>query len=233
MELHQAVADVLADSPEKAAGLNLKSIHGTVIYSVDQQIAESTSTILIISPYFIPGKATMERLKAAIARGVKITIVTNSLAATDVPLVYEGYKKPRDELLKLGVKIYELSQEVATEHIGFGNFRSQLGRLHAKALVMDGRRVFIGSMNMDGRSAHENTETGIVLESQTIGSEIHQLVDRNIENQAYEVRLVDGQVRWITNINGVQKVYDTEQNVSIWTRLEITTLGPFAPDNLL
>jgi putative cardiolipin synthase len=233
MQIHQAIAEVLADSPKKAAGLNSRSIHGTVTWSVDEEIKDAKESILFVSPYFIPGKTAMADIKAAVARGVKVTVVTNSLGATDVPLVYAGYKKPRYELLKMGVKIYELSEEVATAHVKLGDFRSQLGRLHAKTIVIDHQRVFIGSMNMDGRSAHENTETGIILGSQTIGAEVEQLVNLNISRTCYEVRLDGDQVRWVTNIDGKITVFDEEQGVSLWTRMEVDLLGPLAPDELL
>jgi putative cardiolipin synthase len=233
MELHEAVAEVLADSPEKAAGLNSTSIRGTVTWSVDDEIKSARESLLFVSPYFIPGKTAMAAIKAAVERGVKVTVVTNSLGATDVPLVYAGYKKPRYELLKMGVKIYELSPEVATEHVKLGDFRSKLGRLHAKAVVVDKRHVFIGSMNMDGRSAHENTETGIILGSPTIGAEVAKLVDLNISRTCFEVRLDGDQVRWVTNIDGKITVFDEEQGVSMWTKMEIAVLGPLAPSELL
>jgi putative cardiolipin synthase len=233
MELHQAIGEVLADSPEKAAGLNSTSIRGTVTWSVDDEIKSAKESLLFVSPYFIPGKTAMAGIKAAVERGVQVTVVTNSLGATDVPLVYAGYKKPRYELLKMGVKIYELSEEVANAHVKLGDFRSQLGRLHAKAVVVDKRHVFIGSMNMDGRSAHENTETGIILGSQTIGAEVAKLVDLNISRTCYEVRLDGDQVRWVTNLDGKITVFDEEQGVSMWTRMEIDLLGPLAPTELL
>jgi putative cardiolipin synthase len=233
MELHQAVARVIWDSPQKAAGLDASTIAGTVTYSVDQQIAEAKTSLLLVSPYFIPGKTALRHIKEAVGRGVSITVVTNSLAATDVPLVFAGYSRIRTELLKDGVKVYEISQGIAEKRVKLGDFRSVLGRLHAKAVVVDGKNVFIGSMNMDGRSAHENTETGIILESQTIGAEVQKLVERDIERNSYEVRLEGDKTRWVTNVDGKQTVLDSEPDVSIWTRLELDLLGPMAPEELL
>ena len=233
LELHQAIAKVIWDSPQKAAGIDAHTIAGTVTYSVDQQIAQAKTSLLLISPYFIPGKTALQHIKDAIHRGVKITLVTNSLGATDVPLVFAGYSKIRSELLQDGVKIYEISQGVAQERVRLGDFRSVLGRLHAKAVVVDGKDVFIGSMNMDGRSAHENTETGIILESQTIGAEVLKLVERDIERNSYEIRLDGDETRWVTNVDGRVTVYDSEPGVSFGRRLQLELIGPFAPKELL
>jgi putative cardiolipin synthase len=233
LELHQAIAKVIWDSPEKAAGLDANTIAGTVTYSVDQQISTAKHSMLLISPYFIPGKTALAHIKAAVARGVKITVVTNSLGATDVPLVYAGYSRIRGELLRDGVTIYEISQGLAQERVKLGDFRSVLGRLHAKAVVVDDKDIFIGSMNMDGRSAHENTETGIILQSATIGAEVEKLVERDIERNSYEVRLDGDKTRWVTKIDGKITEYDSAPDVGLGTRLEVDLLGPFAPEELL
>lgn len=233
MELHQAIADVLADSPQKAAGLNSDTIQGTVTWQIDDAIADARSEILIVSPYLVPGQRAMREIRDAILRGVKVTVVTNSLAASDVPLVYVGYRRDRLKLLEIGVKIYELSEAVVSEHVKLGDFRSQLGHLHAKAVMIDGRRVFVGSMNMDGRSAHENTETGLILESQTFAAEVKALVDRDIIEGSYEVRLKDDHPIWLTTIGSREVVLTEEPEVSAFEKIYLDMLAPFAPEVLL
>ncbi len=234
MELHQAIAEVLADSPQKAAGLNSTTLKGTVTLDIDEEIAQARSEILIVSPYLVPGKTAMANIRDAIARGVKITIVTNSLAASDAPIVYVGYRRDRMQLLRLGVTIYELSPQIASARVKLGDFRSQLGRLHAKAVMIDGRRIFVGSMNMDGRSGHENTETGIILESQTFAAELKELIDRDIELGSYRVRLnKEGSLVWVSHIAGHEQIVHEEPGVSFFEKAYLDMLAPFAPESLL
>jgi phosphatidylserine/phosphatidylglycerophosphate/cardiolipin synthase-like enzyme len=233
MELHQAIAQVLADPPQKAMGLDADTIQGTVSWHVDDAFGAAKSELLIVSPYFVPGKLGMREIRDAVARGVKVTVVTNSLAATDVPLVYVGYRRDRLELLKLGVKIYELSEAEVSEHVRLGDFRSQLGHLHIKTVVIDGHLVFVGSMNMDERSAHENTETGVILESQTFASEVKNLIDGHITARSYEVRLQDGHLIWVINTEGQEKVLTDEPDVSMFEKIYLDVLAPFAPEKLL
>ena len=96
--------------------------------------------------------------------GVKVTVLTNSLAANDEPLVHTGYARYREALLRVGVDLYELSPTRVRHNQRLHWPGTSLGRLHAKLAVVDRRLVFVGSMNLDPRSASKNTELGIVVE---------------------------------------------------------------------
>ena len=105
-------------------------------------------------------------------RDVKVTVVTNSLAATDEPLVHNGYSHYRRDMLEAGVDVYELSPTRTRQSKRLGMFGASLGRLHAKTAVIDRRVVFIGSMNLDPRSATINTELGAVIDSPQLAKEL-------------------------------------------------------------
>ena len=94
---------------------------------------------------------------------MKVRILTNSLASTDSPLVDIGYARYRVPLLKLGVDLREMRPKLGQKHARFHPFRSSNASLHAKALVIDQKIVFIGSLNMDERSAKINSELGLVI----------------------------------------------------------------------
>jgi putative cardiolipin synthase len=152
----------------------------------------------LVSPYFVPTQDGTDALLAVAARGVKVRILTNSLAATDVGPVYAGYVKYREALLRGGVRLFELKPQGGERaHGKVGS--SSAASLHAKTFGIDRSRIFIGSFNLDPRSARLNTEVGVVLESPTLASQLSDAFDHGIPNRAYEVRLKsDGTgVEWI------------------------------------
>src|SRR5262249_3964270 len=132
------------------------------------------------------------------ARGVKVRVLTNSLAATDVAPVHAGYAKYREALLRGGVRLFELKPtarpgDAGKDHRGSGSDAS----LHAKTFAVDRSRIFIGSFNFDPRSAHLNTEMGVLFDSPTLAARLSQALDRDLARNAYEVRLVDGRLEWL------------------------------------
>ncbi len=135
-----------------------------------------TERIDIISAYFVPTRAGVAQLLNLVRKGVKIAILTNSLAANDVAVVHAGYARWRKKLLRYGVELYELKptreHETAVHDRGLtGNSGSSL---HAKTFSIDGSKVFIGSLNFDPRSTLLNTEMGFVIESETLATLIHK-----------------------------------------------------------
>jgi Phosphatidylserine/phosphatidylglycerophosphate/cardiolipin synthases and related enzymes len=108
-------------------------------------------------------------------RGMQVRILTNSLASTDMPVVHSAYQKYRIPLLESGVELYEvrpiLGQPVvrgdALKSPSAGQFA-----LHAKVFVFDRQRVFVGSMNLDQRSLHVNTEVGVIIDSPDLARQV-------------------------------------------------------------
>ncbi|MGS0626086.1 phospholipase D-like domain-containing protein, partial [Ralstonia sp. VS2407] len=62
---------------------------------------------LVLSPYFVPHDAGVNALGRLTARGVRVAILTNSLAATDAIAVQAGYAPYRVPMLERGVELYE------------------------------------------------------------------------------------------------------------------------------
>ena len=108
--LSWGVAHVFADPPDKLLSDSAATAFKTsVTKNVVMRIWEAESDLVITSPYLIPGKHGMKTLRDLAAKGVKATIVTNSLAATDEPLVHNGYAKYRPEILAAGVDLLRIS----------------------------------------------------------------------------------------------------------------------------
>ena len=74
-------------------------------------MAKARQEVVASSPYFVPGPKGMAFLKSLRDRGVKVTVLTNSLSSTDEPAVHVGYSRYREDMLKMGVDLYELSPE--------------------------------------------------------------------------------------------------------------------------
>ena len=151
--------------------------------------------LLLVSPYFVPTREGTAALVAIAQRGVQVRVLTNSLAATDVSPVYAGYAKYRQDLLRGGVRLYELKARAAAT----GEAHAAGASLHAKTFAVDRERIFVGSFNLDPRSQRLNTEMGVLLQSAALAARLSQAFDETIPLQAYEVCLAgDGdRVEWI------------------------------------
>jgi putative cardiolipin synthase len=172
---------------------------------LQRALGTPVNEVLIVSPYFVPTSEGTAALLAHAQRGVSIRVLTNSLASSDVAPVYAGYSNYRQELLRGGVRLYELKgkpqEDKDREHDpAFGSRGGSSGAsLHTKAFGVDKRRIFVGSFNFDPRSARLNTEMGVVMESATLATQLSDVFDRKLSLVAYEVRMADdGQsVIWI------------------------------------
>jgi putative cardiolipin synthase len=197
-------------------------------------IGEPQASFDLVSPYFVPGERGTEVLAALARRGVRVRVLTNSLAATDVGPVHAGYAKRREALLRAGVRLYEYkpaSAPPATDaKKGFAGSRA--GSLHAKTFAIDGRRLFVGSFNFDPRSARLNTEMGVVIESPALAGRLVARLDNDLPAIAWEVRLRDdGSLEWIEGDGAVR--YATEPGTSAVRRAWIRTLEAMPIDWLL
>src|SRR5690606_33425879 len=115
----------------------------------------------------VPGAKGVASFAKLAQQGIKVRILTNSLEAIDVPVVYAGYAKRRKALLAAGVELYESRRqdENRQRHANAGPFGSSGSSLHAKTFSIDRQHFFVGSFNFDPRSAHLNTELGFIIES--------------------------------------------------------------------
>lgn len=169
------------------------------------------------------------------SRKVKLTLLTNSLAANDEPLVHTGYVRYRTRLLKSGANLYELSPERTSAGKQFGLFGKSLGRLHSKTAAIDGQRIFLGSMNLDPRSATQNTEMGVVMDSAPLAQEMLRVIEISKTRSAYRLRLTaDGYaVEWLAMDGDAETVLTEEPESTFWQRMYNRLMGPLVPEVLL
>ncbi len=208
----------------------------TVRLQVEQLMRNAGTEVTLSSPYFVPAKNGMEIFEHGVRRGVTYRVLTNSLAATDEPLVHWGYMRYRKPMLRLGMELYELSPTRASRDRRSGLFGSQsLGALHAKTAVIDGATVFIGSMNFDPRSDALNTELGIVIESRELAKEVLRLMNLDKLQSSYRVRLSPqaGDLEWIGIDDFQEVVRNDEPDASRWLRLYLQFVAPFVSEGML
>ncbi len=234
--LHGSIR-VVYDDPEKVSGRAEAGDDATTVTSnVVEAIAGAKESVLLASPYFVPGAASMARLRQVRANGVSVTAVTNSMASNDEQLVSVAYGRYRREMLKMGIQIYEISPNVIREQTKLEeNFGSAVGRLHAKIIVIDRRTTFVGSMNLDFRSSRENTEIGLFVDSPELAGDVTELLDQVRAIGTYRLRLsADGQdVEWVDTEPGNERVYTSEPEMDWATRLKLFMLSPFVSEGLL
>ena len=230
-------AYVFADHPDKpfdgTPGGELMDT--SVTYNVIEAMMKAQKELVASSPYFVPGEKGMALVRRMRDRGVKMIFMTNSLGSTDEPIVHAGYSRYREEMLDLGVDLYELSSSRVKKNRRNYLFGSSLGRLHAKLVVIDRRVSFVGSMNLDPRSATINTELGAVIDSPELARELLRIIDIDRLQSTYRVRkAANGQgLEWLGADNDQEIVLTQEPDTTAWLRLKVQLLRPFVPEEEL
>ncbi len=235
-ELEWATARVVHDDPAKTLDATARA---EVLLMTDllRTMGSPQSELDLVSPYFVTGTEGTAALAALARRGVRVRILTNSLAASDVAAVHAGYAKRREELLRAGVQLYEFkpsaSREAQEEQWKLGG--SSSAALHAKTFAVDRSRIFVGSFNFDPRSALLNTEMGLVIDSPVLAKRLAAFFDAVVPLAAYEARLApDGQsLEWIEQSPSGYKRYDVEPGTSWLLRTGIGILSILPIDWLL
>ena len=190
--------------------------HSEVLSALRSALLALERDAAIISPYFVPGQAGTKWLVEGAQRGKRIRILTNSLAANDVAAVHGGYSRYRKKLLQGGVGLWELKPQrgEATQSSLFG---SSGASLHTKALALDGHMLFVGSFNLDPRSASLNTEQGVLVSSPELARQFGEIFERQVSGErAWEVSLADGRLHWSDG----SAVYDSEPMSTTWQRFQ-------------
>jgi putative cardiolipin synthase len=220
---------VVADPPEKARrGLGARKrarAAGGIAAEIADALREAKREALLISPYFVPGRAGLDLLRGLVARGVAVSVVTNSLAATDVVAVHGGYMKYRRPLLRAGIALHELKPGPDDDRPSLLGSRGGAA-LHTKALVVDGHLAFVGSFNLDPRSAVLNTEMGAFVRNPAVAREVAREQARLTDPAvSWKLALRDGRVIWLDRGGGV---LHREPGAS-WRRIVVAWLARVLP----
>ena len=222
-------ATLYADPPEKATARDTLSRDDYLGASLKAILESARQRLQISSAYFVPGDAGVALFSALSERGVNIGILTNSLSTTDVAIVHSGYVNYRKPLLENGITLWELRAEAGQqERIHWFKGKSRAS-LHAKTFVIDDDRTFIGSVNLDGRSILQNTEIGLLIESESLNQQLSQLFASWVsDDSAWHVSLDDeGELQWQARDadDHTPLTLDHDPETSRWQRMKVWMLS--------
>lgn len=239
-----AQARVLADDPAKLAlpedDPALRGKRGGLLLTgqLEAIAPKAERELLVVSPYFVPGEAGVASLAALKASGVRVRVLTNSLASNDVVPTQAGYARYRQALLESGIELHELKPS-AQARAGrrplretlVGSFRAAL---HEKSFVVDRRWVFVGSLNLDPRSVRVNAEIGVLVHSPELAAQVAAAFERNsAAERAWRVELVEGVVTWVDDGTAQPTRHASDPEASLWRRIAEVFYRVVAPDSLL
>lgn len=237
LDLLRGRIHVFADDPEKVSGRSESGTDPTTVTAVvGRAMSQAKSELVVGSPYFIPGKLGMDGLAVARKNGVRVDIITNSLASNDEPLASAAYGRYRVPMLKLGVNLFETDTSQLRNDAVIGQaLGSSVGRSHSKLIIIDRRTTFVGSMNLDFRSSRVNTELGMLVDSPELAEKVLSLAERVKAVGSYRLRLNESgeHLQWVSTFNGAEQVLDAEPGVSFGTRLQLLFLSPLVSESLL
>jgi len=199
-------------------------------------VNETTRELLVVSPYFVPGEKGMAYFRSLRRRGVRVVVLSNSLAANDVTAVHAGYRRYRKPLLRAGVELWEIKPNLeirAAEGQHAAARRSKSGAprsaLHAKSLIFDRQTLFVGSFNLDPRSASLNTEMGLIIRIPKLARTTAQALEEQLPQSAYRLEFVPGSgpckecghIVWFSQENGREVRYTHEPHATFSQRLKV------------
>jgi len=229
--LEWTTVQLMVDEPETV--LRAPEVtEGHMFPALQAVLGAAQSSLDIVSAYFVPGEAGAAALSALARRGVRVRVLTNSLAATDVAAAHVGYARHREALLRAGVRLFELKPAYsAAPPRRLPRVSGSQASLHAKTFGMDGRQVFVGSFNLDPRSATLNTEVGLLVHSPAFAKQLSAVLDQVAPDFAYEVRLSEtGALQWMA---GPDEALTVEPQANTLRRLLVRILSRLSIDWML
>ena len=211
-------AQLIVDPPEKIAG-DVVPAGDLVIPALMAAMGAPESRLDIVSAYLVMSRPWIDVFGQWVDQGVDVRILTNSLAAIDVPIAHAGHLMRRRPLLLAGVEVWEMRADGADPHFGEpeAGQPDSASTLHAKFAAIDGQRFFVGSLNLDQRSAYLNTEMGIVIASPALAEDVHRFFDERLADHAYRVFIGEGaRLQWVEATPEGEVLYDREPGAGFW-----------------
>jgi len=216
-------ARVIYDSPDKVLHADENTLLAKKLVDEANRTREE---LYLVSPYFVPGKSGVDLLTAVRKRGIKVKVITNSLASNDGLHVHGGYKKYRKPLLREGVEIYEMKPDSNSKDWSMA--ASSGASLHSKTFAFDRKTLFVGSYNLDPRSRNLNTEIGVLIDSRALATAMPSTIDSLLARKTYRVVLEGERLVWISQENGKEVRYYKEP-ATTWSRRAMANIFGLLP----
>ena len=228
-KLYWCPAELAVDDPSKIDHAATDTI-SRPFNKLKAMVGKAQNEFIIISPYFVPRDEGMTWLKELTDRGVKIRVLTNSLASTDVVAVHTGYRPYREQLLANGIDLYEMKpiDGKRPKQRLMGKKVPAQASLHAKVYIIDRKDIMIGSFNLDPRSIELNTEITIAIHSPELAAQVVKMFNEVIEPEtSYHVQASANTkaLIWNTVTDDQQITYTQEPDAGIWRRIQENILS--------
>jgi putative cardiolipin synthase len=228
--LFPADAEVITDDPDKLLN-EISREQQVLITRMAEVVAAATKEVLVSTPYFVPGDEGVAFWKNVVDSGVKVSIVTNSLASNNHIAVHSAYAGYRKKLLQAGVDLYEVRANAVTDATSEDGPDSLT--LHTKAASIDGRYLFVGSLNLDPRSIDINTEMGVLIDATALAQPLTERLKQRLTELAYKLELDErGKILWRTTIDG-KEVIETSEPLASRGRRFSAWVQQIAPESQL
>ncbi|WP_372683589.1 phospholipase D family protein [Desulfosarcina sp.] len=222
---------LLADSPDKLIN-QINATHMRLAMELREVILSAEKEILLISPYYVPGDRGVQLLRDLVAKGVRVMILTNSLASTNHVPVHSAYARYRRDVIEAGAELYEARANAARQ-LNLDQDGPETLTLHSKLFVIDRRKLFVGSLNLDPRSIELNAEMGLLIEAEPMVNEMTQDLAEGLATLTYRVRIDDqGRLEWHCRIDDQPVVETKEPLTGGWRRFK-AWLMKIAPERQL
>jgi putative cardiolipin synthase len=218
--LFPARAEVITDDPDKL--LNKVAPDQKVLATrMAEVVANAQSEVIVITPYFIPRKSGVEFWRSLTERGVRVIILTNSLAATNHVPVHAAYARYRHRMIRAGVELFEMRVDATAAPQKHDDKHFDSVTLHSKIIMVDRRTTFVGSLNLDPRSIDINSEMGVLVDSPAMSKRLAEPFMAQIPHVAYQViRNKKGRLRWHAMVDGQEVVEKAEPQAGYWRRFK-------------
>ena len=177
--------------------------------------------MVVITPYFIPGKRGVEFWRSITGKGVRVVILTNSLATNNHTPVHSAYARYRHDMIDAGVELYEVRVDASKLPEGGTGPSYDSLTLHTKLVLIDRRLTFVGSLNLDPRSIDINTEAGVLVENSALAGRLSEKISEALPSFAYRVTESEkGRLRWTVEIDGREVMEKNEPQAGGWLRFK-------------
>ena len=225
----------LADPPSKVEMTmsEKEKYRGDIICALQRLWTQTKDSVYMSAAYFVPGQGGLEHMLNEEKSGVHMTIVTNSLASTNAPTVYAKWEKYRGRLIESGADVYEFmlsAENLRGQEHDRERKQSSFSVMHSKTIVFDDDISWIGSFNLDPRSAYYNTENVAIFESRDFADKLREMIIRDTKTSWHVTLDDDGDAVWTGRRPGDKKsrVYHHSPDTSIFRRIwkSLTNLVP-------
>ena len=239
--------EVTSDDPIKVEHAG-KDRSQNLMPQLRPQFDGARESVMLVSPYFVPRKGGVEFLRSLRARGVRVRVLTNGLASTDVLPVFGKYKKYRRQLLEAGVELYEIDPAYdldgpagplqTSDGANATDAKAPRAALHGKVLSFDCLQFFVGSMNLDPRSAFTNTEIGFLVDAPDVAGRLCEGLDETFARGAFRLELTTTSngarhLEWVDTDKGREQRFTSEPRASRWQRFKAWMYGILPIESLM